>query len=153
LLWRRELAEAALEQWAATVVSYSWYWLAPWPLIAVRLAAGEVADAIDASRQMLAPPQERLPDELEVLVRSAGDGWDAHDPELAGHSLGDALALAEELCYISAEPAPSIAAMALGKRVSKSMIRASVGVTRIRVVFAPFWRSWSTQARPCSGPK
>jgi len=56
-------------------VSYSSYWICLWPLIAVRLKAGLLAEAVFASRKLLVPPQQRLPDELESLVESAGAAW------------------------------------------------------------------------------
>ena len=81
--WRDErsedvlaLAAEALELWRTTVVSYSWYWLCLWPLTAVHLEGGRTAEAVAASRQLLAPPQQRLPDELERLVQSVGELWD-----------------------------------------------------------------------------
>jgi hypothetical protein len=95
----RELAHAALELWAKTVVSYGWYSLALWPLIAVRLAAGEVADAVDAARQLLVPPQHRLADEMESLLQSVAVTWDAGDHDLAAAKLAKAVALAEQLAY------------------------------------------------------
>ena len=55
LAWQEErfedvntLGEEALDLWKSTIVSYSWYWLCLWPMIAVRLGAGQVAEAIDA---------------------------------------------------------------------------------------------------------
>ncbi len=67
--WRDErpedvlvLANEALELWETVVVTHPFKWPCLWPLIAVRLAAGEVAEAVDASRQLLLPQQQRLPD-------------------------------------------------------------------------------------------
>jgi hypothetical protein len=54
------LAREALDLWGTTVVSYSWYWLCLWPLIAVRLAGGQVGEAVEAARQLLPAPQQRL---------------------------------------------------------------------------------------------
>jgi class 3 adenylate cyclase/tetratricopeptide (TPR) repeat protein len=93
------LAAEALELWGTTVVSYSWYWLCLWPLIAVRLASGQVAQALEASRQLLVPPQQRLPDELESMVQSAIAAWDNTEQDLAGQRLGEALELAQQLRY------------------------------------------------------
>jgi tetratricopeptide (TPR) repeat protein len=93
------LAAEALKLWETTVVSYSWYWLCLWPLIAVRLANGQVAEALEASRQLLVPPQQRLPDELESMVQNAIGAWDIHERDLAGQRLGEALELAQRLRY------------------------------------------------------
>lgn len=93
------LASSALELWGATVVSYSWYWVCLWPLIAVKLLAGQLAEAVAASRQMLVAPQQRLPDELESLVESAGTAWDRREQKLAARELTAALELACRLGY------------------------------------------------------
>lgn len=104
--WRDErfddvepLARSALELWGATVVSYSWYWICLWPLVAVKLRAGRLAEAVAAGRQMLVAPQQRFPDELESLVESAGTAWDHGDHKLAARQLNDALQLACRLGY------------------------------------------------------
>jgi class 3 adenylate cyclase/tetratricopeptide (TPR) repeat protein len=106
LAWREErpedvvaLANEALELWEATVVPYAFTSLCLWPLLAVRLAAGQVAEAVDASRQMLLPPQMRFPDDLESLVQSSVDRWDAGEHEGAASKLAEALELAERLGY------------------------------------------------------
>ncbi len=93
------LGEEALELWGTTIVSYSWYWLCLWPIIAVRLRARQIADAVDASRQLLAPPQQRLPDELESLLEAAGAAWEQDEPQVAGDKLAEALQLAVTLGY------------------------------------------------------
>jgi tetratricopeptide (TPR) repeat protein len=93
------LAAEALELWGTTVVSYSWYWLCLWPLIAVRLASGQVTEALEASRQLLVPPQQRLPDELDAMVQSTIAAWDNTERDLASQRLGEALELAQRLRY------------------------------------------------------
>ena len=57
------------------------------------------ADAIDASGQLLLPPQQRLPDELEALVESVGAAWDGGEHERAADKLGQAVELARRLRY------------------------------------------------------
>ena len=93
------LATGALELWGTTVVRYSWYWLCLWPLIAVRLSAGEIDEAVAASRQLLVPPQQRLPDELESMLVSVGIAWDGGDHQGAADKLAAALDLAWDLRY------------------------------------------------------
>jgi hypothetical protein len=93
------IANEALELWEATATSYPCKLLCLWPLIAVRLSAGQIAEAIDASRQLLMPPQLRFPDELEVLVQSAVEQWYSGERDLAARKLADALELAERLGY------------------------------------------------------
>ena len=104
--WREErfenvvtLANEALELWGTTVVSYSWYWLCLWPLIAVLLAGGQVAEAVESGRQLLASPQQRLPFELESMVQTAIAAWERGEPQLARGTLGEAVELARRLRY------------------------------------------------------
>ena len=81
------LGEEALQLWGTTIVSYSWYWPCLWPMIAVRLRSGQIAEAIDAARQLLAPPQQRLPDDLESLLQEAGAAWDQNENRVASDKL------------------------------------------------------------------
>jgi hypothetical protein len=104
--WREErfedvlsLAGEALKLWATNVVSYPLYFVGLWPLLAVRLAAGQVAEAVDAARQLLAPPQLRLPDELECAVQAAIAAWEEGAPHVAGERLGQAVELAQQLRF------------------------------------------------------
>jgi hypothetical protein len=94
------LAKSALELWGTTVVSYTWYWICLWPLIAVALQAGRPAEAVAASRQMLVAPQQRFPDELESQLASAVTAWDQGDHQLAVRHLNAALQLADRLGYV-----------------------------------------------------
>jgi hypothetical protein len=93
------LGEEALQLWGTTIVSYSWYWPCLWPMIAVRLRSGQIAEAIDAGRQLLAPPQQRLPDDLESLLQEAGAAWDQNENRVASDKLAEALQLAVTLGY------------------------------------------------------
>ena len=76
---------------------YAFTCLCLWPLLAVRLAAGQVDKAVDAGRQLLMPPQIRFPDELESLVQSSLDRWDNGEHERAASDLAEALELAKRL--------------------------------------------------------
>ena len=94
------LALEALEQWRPTVVRYPLCSICLWPLIAVRVADGRSAQAVAAARELVQPPQMRLPYELEVSVQSAISAWESTDgPETRGR-LQKALALAEKLGYL-----------------------------------------------------
>jgi hypothetical protein len=70
-----------------------------WPLAAVRLARGQLAEAVEAGGQMLAPAQQRFPDDLESALYSALGAWEAGEAKLAGERLGAALDLATQLRY------------------------------------------------------
>ena len=90
------LANEALKLWGTTAVAtYSL-----WPLIAVHLGAGQVAEAVAAGRQMLEPTQQRLSDELESMLGSACAAWDQEEPEVARAKMAEALELAKDLHWL-----------------------------------------------------
>jgi hypothetical protein len=93
------LASAALDLWGTTVVRYSWFWVCLFPLIAARLSAGEIDEAVAASRQLLVPPQQRLPDELESMLVQVSVTLDSGDRQGAADKLAAALELARDLRY------------------------------------------------------
>jgi hypothetical protein len=94
-----DLATEALELWGTLAVTYHFKALCLWPLTAVRLATGQVAEAVEANRQLLTPPQVRFPDELESLAESAHAAWDEGEHERAADKLAEALELAGRLGY------------------------------------------------------
>jgi class 3 adenylate cyclase/tetratricopeptide (TPR) repeat protein len=92
------LSQDALSSWPP----WSWqpfHWVCLWPLIAVHLAAGKVAHAVEAARQLLPAPQQRLPDELETAVQAAIGAWEDNTAERARETLARALELAQRLRY------------------------------------------------------
>ena len=93
------LATEALEQWGSIAVTYPFKWPCLWPLISVYLASGQFGEAVDASRQLLLPPQLRAPDELESIVAAAGAAWERGEGQLAADTLSAALDLARYLGY------------------------------------------------------
>lgn len=93
------LSREALALWATTVVSYSWYWICLWPLIAVHLDDGRVDEAIDSARQLLPAPQQRLPEELESAVQAAIAAHETGDTQLAHDWLVGAVELAKKLRF------------------------------------------------------
>jgi hypothetical protein len=106
IAWREErfedvlsLAEEALKLWATNVVSYPFCFVGLWPFLAVRLAAGHVAEAVGSARQLLAPPQLRLPHELESAVQAGIAAWEERAPAVAGEMLGQAVDLAQRLRF------------------------------------------------------
>jgi class 3 adenylate cyclase/tetratricopeptide (TPR) repeat protein len=74
-------------------------WVFLWPLVAVHLHAERVAEAVAASRLMLDPSQQQLPDELESILQAASAAWDRGREDIAAASLAEALKLARELRY------------------------------------------------------
>ncbi len=93
------LATEALELWATAAVAYHYKGLCLWPLMSVRLASGQLAEAVDAGCQMLQPAQVRLPDDLESVLEIAKAAWDRDEHELAAKQLTEALGLASQLGY------------------------------------------------------
>ncbi len=93
-------AEEALALWAKTTGWQPLHWICLWPLIAVRLGTGKLSQAVDASRQLLEPSQQRLPDELEPIVIAAGAAWDNGDRVVAGAKLARAVELAHDLHFL-----------------------------------------------------
>jgi DNA-binding SARP family transcriptional activator/tetratricopeptide (TPR) repeat protein len=78
-------------------VFYAWAYL--WPLVAVHLEAGDIGEAVAASRQLLDPEQQRPPDELESVLQAAHRAWDRGHRQVASEKLTAALALARSLRY------------------------------------------------------
>ena len=74
-------------------------WIAGWPLVAIHLDAGRVADGVATGRYMLDHSQQRLPDALESLLVAAGAAWQSGAPEVAREKLSEALRSANELNY------------------------------------------------------
>jgi tetratricopeptide (TPR) repeat protein len=74
-------------------------WVYLFPLIAARLGAGRVDEAVTAARQILDPAQQALPGDLTAALEAAGDAWDRGEPSLAGQHLEAALLLARDLNY------------------------------------------------------
>ncbi len=94
-----DLVTEALSIWASTPVVYAHCWAGIWPLVAVYIAGSQVDAAVEVSRQLLAPPQQRLPDELESALGSAMAAWDDGDAQLAKDRLLAAVKLAQTLGY------------------------------------------------------
>ena len=94
------LAEDALSRWRRCIVRYPFCWICLWPLIAARLAGGRDEDAMAAARDLVSPPQMRLPARLEAMVISAVAAWGASQHSVAVSRLKTALTLAEKLNFI-----------------------------------------------------
>lgn len=67
------LAERALQRWRHHPHPYPLQWTALLPLIAARHAQGRPSGTVDAARQLLAWPQQQLPDPVAALVTATCD--------------------------------------------------------------------------------
>jgi class 3 adenylate cyclase/DNA-binding SARP family transcriptional activator/tetratricopeptide (TPR) repeat protein len=76
-----------------------WKWVYLWPVVAMHLCEGKVAEAVAAGLQMLEPSQQRLPDELESLLEAAVTAWTSENADLAGRELARALEVAHDLDF------------------------------------------------------
>jgi len=70
-----------------------------WPLVAVHVEIGNLAEAVAASRQ-LPDYAQRLPADVEAALMAASRAWDQNQPELTRASLTTALDQARELGYL-----------------------------------------------------
>ena len=69
-----------------------------WPLAAVHLEAGQLAEAVAATRRLQDDTQ--LPADLEAALTAASRAWDQDQPDLARDHLTAALDLARDLGYL-----------------------------------------------------
>ena len=80
-------------------VAAAFQWVYLFPLIAARLGAGMVKEAVTAARQLLDPAQQALPGDLTAALEAASEAWDHGEPGLAGQHLESALRLARDRDY------------------------------------------------------
>jgi tetratricopeptide (TPR) repeat protein len=76
--------EAALVKWQ--LLQYPFHWLARWPLLAVALDQGRIADAVGQARAMLEPVQQRLPNALTASLEEAIAAWEGGRPQRPGNT-------------------------------------------------------------------
>ncbi len=91
---------AALALWRQLPLAMSTQWLALEPLTAVALAQGRIVDAVACARALLAPTQQRLPDNLAVPLAAAIQAWDAGDKTAARTTLIRVAQLAQQSGYL-----------------------------------------------------
>jgi tetratricopeptide (TPR) repeat protein len=74
-------------------------WIYLFPVLALRLAGGDLAAAVTAARQMMDPSQQWLPDDLTAALAAACESWDRGDPAQTAQRLTEALTLAGTEAY------------------------------------------------------
>jgi tetratricopeptide (TPR) repeat protein len=93
----QKLGHAALDLWRERTFAYPFQWAARWPLLAIALAQGQIAEAVEHGRALLDPQQQRLPDALLAPLESALAAWERGEVGLARSELGRSIELAREL--------------------------------------------------------
>ncbi len=94
-----ELARAALASWGRQEQVYPLQWQALWPLVALALEQGQVAEAIDHARMLLRPNQQALPDAVAGALAEGLAAWEAGQAATARRRLARALATAQQMNY------------------------------------------------------
>jgi hypothetical protein len=94
----RARAEAALAHWQQS--AFPFRWMAAWPLLGVALAEGRSDAALEMTRALLNPAQQRLPERLELPLKEAVLLAEAGDPDSASIILGQACEPARILGYL-----------------------------------------------------
>ena len=99
--WAAAMTEgqSALHLWTHGNV-YPFQWLVYWPLLAISLAHGRLADSISEARAMLGPDQQQLPVPLTDLLQAAIAAWDQQQPITATVHLQQVLQLARASGYL-----------------------------------------------------
>lgn len=92
-----EQARAALALWKP---NYPLHWLAWWILLAGHLRRNELDEAIVAAAAMLAPEQQRLPDEVTAVLEQAVLGYQNGEIDSLRHHLSTALDVAYTCGYL-----------------------------------------------------
>ncbi len=110
LAWRggegaatKQHAEAAFAAWGQLPpdhASLPFQWTCLLPLIALAHQAGAMAEAIDCTRRLLDPLQQRLPDAMAAAGEQAIGAWEAGDAAHAHRQLGLLLELAHADHYL-----------------------------------------------------
>jgi hypothetical protein len=93
-------ALAALDTWRRLPFRYIFDWTALWPLAAMAVASGRVAEAVEHARGMLAPQQMLLQQPVRTAVGNAVGAWDAGEPAATEQWLRKAVHAAGEAGYL-----------------------------------------------------
>ncbi len=96
----RLLAEDSWETMQKTPQAQMLTWVAVWPLVAIRLAYQQVAEAVEYARLLIHPKTQPQPEAIAARLQAAIQAWEQGQPEQASTELTQAAALAEPLGYI-----------------------------------------------------
>ncbi|MBV9258263.1 MAG: hypothetical protein JO215_09615 [Ktedonobacteraceae bacterium] len=93
-------SRAALEEWQHQRQVNPHQWAALWPLIGALLAQQRISEAMHYERMLLDVGQQPSSEQLDALLESAWQAWDAGQQTRAHAHLQQALLLAEEKGYL-----------------------------------------------------
>lgn len=91
-------AQKALRQMEGA--NYPFHWLALWPSLAISVSRNDLASAIESAASMLDPIQQRLPNNLTALLKSAIDHWQDNDHDATRKTLFEAVKIAHTTNYL-----------------------------------------------------
>ena len=95
-----KLGEQALNEWGGAAIVFAAQWLALWPLLALALAQGRLAEAVSHAEALLDPKQNRQPEALQTALAEAIRCAEAGDLQAAQTALLAPQASATSLGYI-----------------------------------------------------
>jgi tetratricopeptide (TPR) repeat protein len=95
----RQAAEVEARDLIAASFGIMYKWVHLFPVIAVQLQAGELAEAVAAATALADPKQFRLPDDLTTALAAAGQAWAEGDKAQTSALLTESLTLAYAYAY------------------------------------------------------
>ena len=108
LAWRegqlveaRKIAQEAYDSWQAILpMLYPFQWQALWLLIATTLRLGDMAEAVQYTRKLLAPEQQAVPSDIQPVLEAALQSWANDQSELTQQQLEQAVIQAQAQGYL-----------------------------------------------------
>lgn len=91
---------ASLENRQGLQRANAFHWIGVWPLIGVALKREKLPEAIDAVRLLLDPTQQPPPEQVNVLLKTSLQAWDAGLQEEARTLLLQAVPSAQDMGYL-----------------------------------------------------
>lgn len=80
--------------------TYPLQWAGLLPLMGATLIKNNISEAVECARLLLAPAQQKMPDELSEVVEDAIKAWESDDIESSRMLLTKGIELATELSYL-----------------------------------------------------
>ncbi len=92
----QQQAQAALDIWSKALIAIPFQWIAHWLLLDLALRQQQIPQALEHAQAMLAPSQQKFPDDLTAALEAAVQGG----IESAQEPLEEAIRLASEKGYL-----------------------------------------------------